>query len=245
MRAKKNPKADLNQYKLIFFQVGLIISLGITYLGIQWSFDGNSDYSDEKVNVNMILDETPPVTELKAEIIPPPPPPPAPEIIEVVEDELEIEESIIESTETNLEDAVKVIQVDAVEEAEMEETIEDVPFVLIENVPVYPGCENEKNNLARKDCMSAKIQELLEANFDTDLGAEIGLEGVNRVYVVFKINHKGFVDEIQTRGPHKILEEEAERVIRLIPKMEPGYQRNRPVNVTYTLPIILNIKPRI
>ncbi len=243
MKAKKNPKADLNQYKLIFFQVGLIISLGITYFGIEWSFDGNSDYTNEKIKVDMILDETPPVTELKVEVIPPPPPP-APEIIEVVEDELEIEESVIESTETDLEDAIQVIQVDAVEEAKMEETIEDVPFVIIENVPVYPGCENEKNNLAKKECMSAKIQEIVKANFDTGLGAELGLEGVNRVFVVFKINHKGFVEGIKARGPHKILEEEAERVIRLIPKMTPGFQRNRPVNVTYALPIIFDVKPR-
>ncbi len=245
MIPKKNPKADLNKYRLIFFQIGLIITLGITYMGIEWSVDEKSHFINQEVKVDMIDSEAPPVTELKTPVPPPPPPPPVPEIIEVIEDELDVEETNIESTETSLDDPMrKVIKVEAIKEAKMEETIEEVPFVLIADVPIYPGCENEKDGEAKKQCMSAKIQQLVKDHFDTSLGAELGLEGLNRIYVVFKINYKGDVTDIQARGPHKILEEEARRVVELIPKMIPGQQRNRPVNVSYTLPISFEIRSR-
>lgn len=246
MIAKKNPKADLNKYRLIFLQIGLIISLGITYLGIEWSFQESSDYNYEKLEIDMNIDETPPVTELQTQNVPPPPPPPVPEIIEVVEDDLEVKEDIIESTEISLDDPVeKVIQVEAIVDEKIEEKIEEVPFVLIANVPVYPGCENKADNNAKKKCMSDKIQQLVKENFDTNLGTELGLAGINRVFVVFRIDHTGNVSHIRARGPHKSLEEEAIRVIRLIPKMTPGHQRNRPVNVTYTLPITFEVRPGI
>ncbi|MUP44659.1 energy transducer TonB [Gramella sp. BOM4] len=245
MKAKKNPQADLNKYRLIFFQLGLILSLGITYTGIQWSFDEKSSFSDQELNFDMLDTETPPVTEIKMQELPPPPPPAVPEVIEVIEDELEIEETNIQSTETSLDEAMtNVIKVEAIREEKMEESIEEVPFVLIANVPIYPGCENLDDNDSRKNCMSSKIQELVKENFDTSLGAQLGLQGLNRVFVVFKIDYTGKVSNIQARGPHKVLEEEAIRVVKMIPDMTPGSQRNRPVNVTYTLPINFEVRPR-
>ncbi|TBW30034.1 energy transducer TonB [Gramella sp. KN1008] len=246
MRAKKNPNADLNKFRLIFLQLGLIISLGITYFGIEWSFQEGSDQLNEKLKLNMIVDEPPPVTEMKPQTVPPPPPPPIPEVIEVIDDQLDVEETHIESTETSLDDPMeKVIKVEAIVEEKMEEKIEEVPFILIADVPVYPGCENEADNASKKKCMSAMIEKLVKEEFNSNLGAELGLEGINRVIVVFTIDHKGYVTNIKVRGPHKALEEEAIRVVSLIPHMTPGHQRNRPVNVTYTLPIVFEVRPGI
>lgn len=243
MRAKKNPKADLNTYKLIFFQIGLIISLGIAYIGIEWSFGEVSGYSNQEIKVDMILTEAPPVTEFRTQIVPPLPPPPAPEILEIIDDDLKIEETIIKSNENRLDDPIqKVIQVDGIVDEKMEEKIEEVPFVLIADIPIYPGCENEIDNAAKKKCMSGKIQELLKHEFITNLGAKLGLKGINRIYVVFKIDYKGDVTDIHARGPHKVLEDEAMRVVRLIPKMTPGHQKNKPVNVTYSLPITFEVR---
>ncbi|MCP9198808.1 energy transducer TonB [Gramella sp. GC03-9] len=244
MKAKKYPKADLNNYRMIFFQVGLIISLGITYIGIQWSSDSSAVLGEQELNINMIDTETPPVTEMKMQELPPPPPPVVPEIIEVIEDELEVEETIMESTETSLDEAMtKVIKVEAIKEEKMEESIEEVPFVLIANVPVYPGCEVYEDNASRKQCLSNKIQEIVKDNFNTNLGADLGLKGINRVFVVFTIDHMGKVTNIRTRGPHEDLEKEAMRVIQLISDMIPGYQRNKPVKVTYNLPITFEVRP--
>ncbi|HEA29866.1 MAG TPA: energy transducer TonB, partial [Leeuwenhoekiella sp.] len=163
----------------------------------------------------------------------------APEVIEVVEDEAEIEETVIQSTETNQEEKVEVKDVSYEEPAE---EIADVPFAVIENVPVYPGCENEKNNAAKKACMSEKISEFVRKKFNTELGSELGLSGINKVYVQFKINKQGGVEFMGARGPHPRLEQEAERVTKLLPKMTPGMQRGKAVGVLYALPIVFQIQ---
>ncbi|MDX1760978.1 MAG: energy transducer TonB [Christiangramia sp.] len=245
MTSKKNPRADLNRYKMIFFQIGLIITLGLTYIGIEWSFDPATDYVDQKVQIDMEMTEDIPITEIKADLPPPPPPPVVPEVIEVVEDDLEVEETEIESTESSIDDKMEdIVQVSEVVEQKIEEAIEDVPFVLIERVPVYPGCENQADNAAKKKCMSDRIQEYVKQEFNNNLGAELGLEGVNRIMVVFRIGPDGYITDIKARAPHVDLEAEAVRVVKLLPRMTPGYQRNRPVGVIYTLPIVFEVRPR-
>lgn len=242
MLPKKNPKADLSRNSLIFFQIGLIIMLGISYLGIEWRFDNRPQVDLEQLDVETERIVDVPVTELREKLPPPPPPPPAPEVIEVIEDNSLVEETTIQSTETNLSDKIEVVEVTDIKEEKIAEEIEDVPFVIIANVPVYPGCENQKSNDAKKQCMSVKIQELVKKEFKTELSAELGLKGINKIYVVFRINEKGEVENIQARGPHPALEKEAERVVKLIPKMEPGRQRDRTVGVLYTLPIIFEVR---
>ncbi|MGC6432457.1 MAG: energy transducer TonB [Jejuia sp.] len=113
-----------------------------------------------------------------------------------------------------------------------------VDFVLVENVPVYPGCEDEKGNEAKRKCMSDKINKLVRKKFNGDIATEYGLSGVQRIYVEFQVDKQGAIKEIKTRAPHPKLEQEAERVVNKIPTMEPGKQRDEPVSVRYTLPII-------
>ncbi len=242
MQVKKNPKADLSRNSFIFFQIGLILILTITYFGIEWKFIEHSETFSYEIAVPEFEMENIPVTAIKDILPPPPPPPVVPEVIEVVADELEVEESEIMSTESNQDQKIeKVVEVAEIIEEKIEEKVEEVPFVLIENVPIYPGCENQADNLSRKKCMSAKINALIHQEFNTNLGAELGLYGINRIYVVFKIDEFGNVIDIKSRGPHKVLEAEAERVIKMLPKMSPGKQRNRPVSVVYTLPITFEV----
>lgn len=123
-------------------------------------------------------------------------------------------------------------------------TPEEVPFSIIEKVPVYKGCKKSLNNKALKDCMSKKIQKHVSKNFNIKMVSKLGLKpGVKRIFVFFKINKKGNIIEINARGPHKALEDEAIRVIKTIPKLKkPGYQRGEPVIVPYTLPIVFRVK---
>lgn len=241
MVPKKNPKADLSKNSLIYFQIGLIIVLFLSYTAIEWNFKEKQNYDLQHVEFTAENSIDVPVTEMNR-VPPPPPPPPAPEIIEVVEDNLEIDESEIESTETSQDAKVEVVEVTDIQDEEMTEEIEDVPFVVIANVPVYPGCENQEGNEAKRKCMSKKIESFVQSEFRTSIGAELGLTGINKIYVIFRINEKGEVANIQARGPHRSLEVEAERVIKMLPKMTPGRQRNRPVGVIYTLPIIFEIR---
>ncbi len=240
MEYKKSPKKDLGRRSVLFFQLGLILVLGLSYMAIEWKTYDKEAIDIGQLNVDNVLEEDVPITELNTPPPPPPPPPPpAPEIIEVVEDEAEIEETVIQSTETTQEEKIEVKDVSY---EEPEEVIADVPFAVIENVPVFPGCEGEKNNDAKKACMSEKISQFVNKKFNTGLGSELGLSGINKIYVQFKINKQGVVEFMGARGPHPRLEQEAERVTKMLPKMTPGMQRGKPVGVLYALPIVFQIQ---
>ncbi|WP_034888524.1 energy transducer TonB [Gillisia sp. Hel_I_29] len=239
MEPKKNPKADLTKRSVLFLQLGLILVLAITYVSIEWKTYDKSDIDAGQLDLGDLDDEVIPITELLNTPPPPPPPPPAPEIIEVVEDEKEVEETEIQSTETSQEEIVEVVDV---VEAPVEEEIADVPFAVIEDVPIFPGCENLSNNDQRKKCMSEKVQDFVNKKFNTDLGSQLGLSGVNRIIVQFKIDKNGNITEVRSRAPHPRLEQEAARVINALPKMKPGKQRGKPVGVMYSLPIVFQVQ---
>jgi len=117
----------------------------------------------------------------------------------------------------------------------------DVPFAVIEQVPVFPGCENLGSNEEQKKCMSDKIQEFVNKNFNTDLGKELNLSGRNRIIVQFKIDKQGNIADVRSRAPHPDLEVEAERVINSLPSMKPGKQGGVEVGVMYSLPIVFQV----
>jgi len=239
MEPKKNPKADLTKRSVLFLQLGLILVLFIAWQAIEWKTYDKDNINIGQLDLGDLDDEEIPITEILNTPPPPPPPPPAPEIIEVVEDEEEVEEDVIESTETNQDE---IVEVKEVIEAPVEEVIADVPFAVIENVPIFPGCENLSNNDQRKKCMSEKVQEFVQKKFNTDLGSQLGLSGVNRVIVQFKIDKNGNITDVRSRAPHPRLEQEAARVINSLPKMQPGRQRGKPVGVMYSLPIVFQVQ---
>ena len=141
MLAKKSEKASVAAYSKIFFQLGLTLSLIIIYTAIEWrTFDRSVDeLASLNIQEEEIIDI--PITERILEVKPPPPPPPAPEVIEVVANEKDIEETILETTETDESESVEVIEMDDIEEVVEEEEVEkDIPFAVIEDPPVFPGC---------------------------------------------------------------------------------------------------------
>ena len=119
----------------------------------------------------------------------------------------------------------------------------DVPFSLVEQVPVYPGCAPSLLQEAARKCMSNAIGRHVLQNFNTNLASTLNLpSGVIRIYVGFKIDKEGKVVDILTRAPHPALEKEAKRIIKLLPQLEsPGMQKGKSVNVPYGLPITFNI----
>ena len=238
MEPKKNPKADLNRRSMLFFQLGMILMLLITWRAIEYKSYDRTAIDTGIVDVGDELEEDIPITDQITPPPPPPPPPAAPEVIEVVEDEEEIEETIIESTETNQEE--EIVEIEEIEEV-IEEEIADVPFAVIENVPVYPGCENAGNNNAKKKCMSDKIAAFVNKKFNTELAGDLGLEGRQRISVQFKIDKNGNVVNVRARAPHPKLEQEAVKVVKSLPKMIPGKQRGRSVGVLYSLPILFQV----
>jgi len=234
MEQKKSPQADIGKKSAIYFVVGLAAALGVTYGALEWKkYDRAADY-DIALNVEDQLDEEVPMTE-QIKTPPPPPPPAAPEVIEIVEDEVEVEETVIESTETSQEE--EVIEIEEVEVEEVEEDI-SVPFAVIEDVPVFPGCEGAKD---KKACFQEKMQAHIVKNFRyPEIAQEMGIQG--RVSVMFVIQKDGSIGDIRMRGPDKNLEAEALRIIERLPKMTPGKQRGRAVKVPFSIPITFKLQ---
>jgi len=234
MQPKKNPKADLNKDRNLYFVIGLTLVLGVTWGAIEYK-------TYEKVfdlaSLDMLEDddEDIPITEQLKTPPPPPPPPPAPEVIEVVEDEEEVEETVIESTETDQDEII-------IEEIEVEEEFEDidVPFAVIEDVPIFPGCESVAKS-QRRACFQDKINQHIRRNFRyPEIAQEMGIQG--RVYVNFIIAKDGSITNIRMRGPDKNLENEAQRIISRLPQMTPGKQRGRAVMVPFSIPITFRLQ---
>ena len=234
MEPKKNPKVDLTKNSSLYFVIGLSIVLLITWRIIEWKTYKNV-YDYEALIVDDDDDEDVPITEqLKTPPPPPPPPPPAPEIIEVIEDEEEIEETVIESTETDEEEIIEVVEV-----IEEYEDI-DVPFAVIEDVPIFPGCERV-NKSERRNCFQEQMNKHIKRNFRyPEIAQEMGIHG--RVYVNFIISKNGSITNIRMRGPDKNLEKEAQRIIAKLPRMTPGKQRGRPVRVPFSIPITFRLR---
>ena len=237
MKPKKNEKVDLSKNSSLYFVIGLALILLISWQAIEWKTYDKSLYGYEALNVEDEDDEEIPITEqLKTPPPPPPPPPPAPEVNEVVEDEEEVEETVIESTETNEDEIVEV------EEVEIEEELDDVdvPFAVIEDVPIFPGCERVKKS-ERRDCFQEQMNKHIRKNFRyPEIAQEMGIQG--RVYVNFIISKDGSITNIRMRGPDKNLEKEAERIISKLPKMTPGKQRGRAVRVPFSIPIVFRLQ---
>ncbi len=237
MQPKKNQKADLSKNSSLYFVIGLSVILFISWQAIEWKTYDKSLYGYEALNIEDDDDEEIPITEqLKTPPPPPPPPPPAPEVIEVVEDEEEVEETVIESTETNEDE---IIEVEEVEIEEVEEDI-DVPFAVIEDVPIFPGCEKVSKD-KRRDCFQEKMNNHIRNNFRyPEIAQEMGIQG--RVYVNFIIDKDGSITNIRMRGPDQNLEKEAQRIISRLPSMTPGKQRGRPVRVPFSIPITFRLQ---
>ena len=234
MQPKKNPKADLNKNRNLYFVIGLTFVTFITWQAIESkTYEKTFDY--EALNVEDDDDEDIPITEQIKTPPPPPPPPPAPEVIEVVEDEEEVEETVIESTETDQDEII-------IEEIEVEDEFEDidVPFAVIEDVPVFPGCESVAKS-QRRACFQEQMNKHIRKNFRyPDIAQEMGIQG--RVYVNFIIAKDGSITNIRMRGPDKNLENEAARIIGRLPKMTPGKQRGRAVRVPFSIPITFRLQ---
>ena len=234
MQPKKNPKADLNKNRNLYFVIGLTFVTFITWQAIESkTYEKTFDY--EALNVEDDDDEDIPITEQIKTPPPPPPPPPAPEVIEVVEDEEEVGETVIESTETDQDEII-------IEEIEVEDEFEDidVPFAVIEDVPIFPGCESVAKS-QRRACFQEQMNKHIRKNFRyPDIAQEMGIQG--RVYVNFIIAKDGSITNIRMRGPDKNLENEAARIIGRLPKMTPGKQRGRAVRVPFSIPITFRLQ---
>ena len=235
MKPKKNPNAEIGRNSSLYFMIGLTSVLFLTWQSLEVKFYEKESKVSDIVQVTDDLKEEVPITEMLR--TPPPPPPSAPDVIEIVEDVQEVEETVIESTESSQETYIEdvIVNVDDVDVEEVEEDI-TVPFAIIEYVPVFPGCEVYETQAERKACFNEKVQEHVRNNFKYPPAA-LEMQITGKVYVQFVIDGNGHVTNIRKRGPDRLLEDEAARIIAALPDVKPGQQRGRPVKVKYSIPI--------
>jgi len=212
MEPKKNPDISIENKKGLFFQVGLVITLVIVLGAFEWKSYEKVAYNLGQLNLDDLEEEIIPIT--KQEVKPPPPPPPPPEVIEIVEDDVEIEDEIeIEDTESD-EDV----------EIEIEEEDDEEFFMVVENMPEFPGGDLGLMKYIQKNVKYPAIAK------------EYNITG--KVYVSFIVDKKGSVTNVKiVRGVDKNLDAEAMRVVKSLPKYKPGKQRGKSVRVMFTIPI--------
>ena len=237
MKAKKNPKSDLRKNSILYFFVGMTVVLFVTLMALEWkSYDKITNWDVGLMDPNLLPDEEVPITIQKL------PEPPKPKIqtppeIEIIDDEEKVEETVIESDEVNQD--TEVAEIDDIEVAD-EDIPDSVPFITIENAPIFPGCENEPTEEDKKACFQEMMLKHINKNIRyPELAQEMGLQG--RVSVVFTVQKDGSIGDVRLRGPHESLEKEAARIISKLPKMTPGKQRGTPVKVPYSIPITFKL----
>ncbi|GET30678.1 energy transducer TonB [Prolixibacter sp. SD074] len=223
MEPKKSPKADLENKRGIFVQLGLVVSLGLVLLAFNWNSQIKEATNLGQVQAQDVEDEMIPIT--RPEEVKPPPPPPPPQVVEVlniVDNNTDIDDELkIEDTEA---DDNTVVNVAPIQQQKEEKTKEQPVFFIVEDMPEFPG-----GDLALRKYIANAIKYPVIAQ-------ENGIQG--KVYVNFVVNTDGSVTDAKiARGVDPSLDKEALRVINSLPKWKPGKQRGKPVRVSFTVPI--------
>ena len=222
MELKKSKKADLENKKGIFLQIGMVIVLGIILAAFEWSSRPNMESSLGELADMDLEEEIIPITRQQDVKPPPPPPPPkVADVLMIVEDDVEIEdELIIEDAEAD-----QNMQIEIVEFEEEEEVAEEEVFFIVEDMPSFQG----KGQEGFRSWIAKNLRY-------PEIAAENGISG--KVYVQFAVNSKGqVVDAVVVRGVDPALDKEASRVVMASPNWAPGKQRGKAVKVQFTFPI--------
>lgn len=229
MEIKKTEKADLKNKKLLFTEIGFVVALLVVLGAFEWKSAGKRDNVLEAENIAVEEEEIIPITQDT-----PPPPPEAPKIpifsddIEIVDDNIKVDTEIMD-----LEDDANlgVEMYDYVEEV-VEEAVEEeaIPFQLVETKPSFNGGDANE--------FSKWVNERLVY---PEIAKENGVQG--RVMLQFTVGADGKVSNVKVlRGVDPSLDKEAVRVVSMSPKWKPGKQRDRAVKVTYTFPVIFQLR---
>ena len=230
MEIKKSPKANLENKKFLFMEIGLIAALLMVLGAFEWSTTETSVSILEEETAVVIEEEQVPITQ--EEQLPPPEVPKEPvmsDIIDIVDDDIKVEDNFLISTEDDASLGVEIKDY-VVEQEEEEEVEEEVPFAIVEQKPTFQG--GDANTFTKWVFSKIVYPEIAKEN---------GVQG--RVTLQFTIETDGSVKNVKVlRGVDSSLDKEAVRVVSSSPKWKPGMQRNKPVRVKYTFPVVFQLR---
>lgn len=229
MKVKKSPKANLETKKLTWRLLGFVAVLALMFVSFEWStYDKKIDTSGQVQDI-IAEEEIIPITEQQTT---PPPPPPEPEVqkveevLKIVEDDVEVADVQLASSEDTNE-AVEIKEVAPV--VVEEEVVEEEIFQVVEEMPSFPGGMGE-------------LMKYLGSNIKyPPVAQENGIQG--RVIIQFVVEKDGSVANPQVvKGVDPSLDKEALRVVKSMPKWNPGKQRGKAVRVKYTVPVTFRLQ---
>lgn len=221
MEEKKSPKANLENKKLMFTQIGLIISLLIAWLAFEHKSYDKREIDPSLLRTAEVVEEE--MVDITKQEEPKPQPVEVPKQttqLEIVEDDVEVEDIDINAeVEQN-----EVIEEYVAPEIEEEEVVEQEIFQIVEEMPSFPGGEQKLLEYVAKNTKYPQI------------ARESGIQG--RVFIGFVVETDGSISNVKVlRGIGGGCDEEAVRVIKSLPKWKPGKQRGKAVRVSYQIPV--------
>ncbi|MFV0366379.1 MAG: energy transducer TonB [Mangrovibacterium sp.] len=226
MELKKSDKADLENKKGIFMQIGLVLALGVILFAFEYKTRAEQVSSLGEVQEQVVEEEIIPITRMEVQKPPPPPPPKVVEVLNIVDDDMELEEELeLEA----IDDSDEPIDIAPIIQQTAEATTDSEVFIVVEQMPEFPGGVNAMRAYLAKNIKYPVV------------ALENGLQGT--VYVSFVVNQDGsIVDVTILRGVDGSLDKEAVRVVQSMPKWKPGKQGGKAVRVSYQVPISFKLQ---
>ncbi|MBQ0007537.1 MAG: energy transducer TonB [bacterium] len=229
MELKKSAGANLEDKRLTYVLIGLVMSLSLLYVAFEWTESEIvvaeiTDVLTEEFEEELEIEQT-----MQEETPPPPEPEEIPEeVIEeitIVEDDKKVEATNFTS-EDNSKTAVQIVQTPVVVEAEEEE--EDKIFQVVEEQPSFPGG-------------TEALMKYFQSNIRYPVMAqEMGIQG--KVICQFTVRKDGSIgDVVVLRSADKALDAEAIRLVSKMPKWKPGKQRGKAVHCKFTVPVVFKL----
>jgi protein TonB len=236
MEDRKTEKTNLENKKAVFFLIGTLLILTVTYASFSYKSYNNLSYNFE-MQVDEEMMDLPPVINPPA----PPPPPPAP-AHEAVEPILKLVEDEVKTKDPKFEDKnINEIEVDDNQIGEapapFSDELEDIPLTYVSNMPSLPECADLKTNEERINCTNRLILATINKNFEIpDMARELGQFGT--VWVTFIVDKAGNVTNVEIlKGINEYLDKECLKNVKNLPKFKPGTSMDRPVSIKYNIPL--------
>ncbi len=229
MEVKKSPKADLENKRSMFVLIGLVLALSFTYICFEWTnteVTVHEGFQDD-FSVNDV-EELVPVTTQQPEVIQQTPPPAqvVQQVLNVVDDDVQTDTQVDMSSSEDDNKAVEIQQTVVVDEPEEQE--EEI-FTIVEKQAGFPGGMPKLMEFLKKELQYPPV------------AIENNIQG--RVMVSFVVNKDGSIEQVAVaRGVDPILDQEAVRVVKKMPKWTPAEQRGKPCRSRFTLPVLFKFK---
>lgn len=231
MKAKKTPKKDLENKKVLFFQIGIIAALAVLIVAFDWNSVPRKANLMANIGKNWIDDDVIPVTYPET---PPPAPIPQPimsDILNIVPDDFNIDEGVDFSSEADKNFKVSAIEyVPKAKVEEEDEIVEDIPAVSLKDKPTFNG--GDENTF--RNWVNGRIiypEEAIESNI------------AGKVILQFTIDTDGSVVNVKVlRKIDPSLDAEAVRVVSSSPKWKPGKLKGKPVRAVYVFPVSFQLQ---